>query len=30
MLGIEEQYIIGFKPIDIENDPIKFEEKKKA
>ncbi|CDW81250.1 UNKNOWN [Stylonychia lemnae] len=29
MLGIEEQYIIGFKPIDMENDPIKFEEKKK-
>lgn len=29
MLGVEEQYILGFKPVDFEKDPQKFEEKKK-
>eukprot|EP00347_Sterkiella_histriomuscorum_P018122 403346701 len=30
MLGIEEQYMLGFKPVDFEKDPQKFEEKKRT
>eukprot|EP00347_Sterkiella_histriomuscorum_P019073 403343059 len=30
MLGIEEQYVLGFKPVDFEKDPQKFEEKKRT
>ena len=30
MLGVEEQYVLGFKPVDFEKDPQKFEEKKRT